>query len=79
MDRSNSVCDSEKVSPNGHHDGQYLDMATIFTNFDSFAFSIYRFSIKSFSLLSQNFFTESGNTEYSQTWTKQPDAKVHTF
>ena len=35
-----------KISPNGRHDRQYLDVATILTNFDSFAFSIYKISIK---------------------------------
>ena len=35
-DHCNRVCDCQKASLNGHHDCQYLDGTTTFTNFNSF-------------------------------------------
>ena len=32
---SRNVCDRRKASSNGHHDRQYLDVTTTFTNFNS--------------------------------------------
>ena len=32
----NRVCDCQKVSLNSHHEDQYLDVTTTFTNFNSF-------------------------------------------
>ena len=34
--RRNSACNCRKASLNGHHDHQYLDVTTTFTNFNSF-------------------------------------------
>ena len=36
IDRRNRVCDRQKALLNGHHDRQYLDITTTFTNFKSF-------------------------------------------
>ena len=36
IDRRNRICDRRKVSLNGHHDRQYVDITTTFTNFKSF-------------------------------------------
>ena len=36
-DRRKSVCDRQKALSNGHHDRHYLDIATTFINFISFA------------------------------------------
>ena len=35
MDHRNRVCDCQKALLNGHHDRQYLDVTTYFTNFNS--------------------------------------------
>ena len=36
IDRRNRICDRRKAWLNGHHDRQYVDITTTFTNFKSF-------------------------------------------
>ena len=38
IDRRSRACDRQKASLNGHHDRQYLDVTTSFTNFNFFTF-----------------------------------------
>ena len=37
IDRRKKLCDHQKALSNGHHNRHYLDTATTFTNFNSFA------------------------------------------
>ena len=37
IDRCKSLCDRQKVLPNGHHDRHYLDIAKTLISFNSFA------------------------------------------
>ena len=37
IERRKSLCDHQKVLSNGHHDHHYLDIATSFIDFSSFA------------------------------------------